>query len=246
MTHINRRAIERIVVLTGAGVSAESGLQTFRDSGGLWEGHDPMDIATPEAFAHDPHLVYRFYNARRNQLRKVAPNAAHRALARLQRDFAGEVFLVTQNVDDLHERGGSSQVCHMHGELTSMRCLKCAAVVAVESDYDASTVCPSCSRSGGLRPDIVWFGEMPYHMDHIAAQLARCELFVAIGTSGVVYPAAGFVREARLAGALTLEINKQTSEVSSQFHEQRQGAATREVCALVDELLSSAGPGAAD
>lgn len=235
------RDIRRIVILTGAGVSAESGLKTFRDSGGLWEGYDPMEIATPEAFARDPELVYRFYNARRNQLAEVLPNAAHHALARLQQQFAGEVFLVTQNVDDLHERGGSDQVCHMHGELRSMLCVRCDAVLAANSDYDSTTACPACTGVGGLRPDIVWFGEIPYHMEQIAQRLSECDLFIAIGTSGVVYPAAGFVREANMAGAITVEINNQLSEVTGQFQVQRQGPATREVSALVDELLLPAG-----
>ena len=239
MSVLADRAIARIVVLTGAGVSAESGLRTFRDSGGLWEGHDPMEIATPEAFARDPELVYRFYNARRNQLGEVAPNEAHRALARLQDEFAGEVFLVTQNVDDLHERGGSGQVCHMHGQLDTMLCLACSATMSAQGDYDGGTHCPRCGEPGRLRPDIVWFGEIPYHMEEIGAQLARCDLFIAIGTSGVVYPAAGFVREARMAGAVTVEVNKQVSEVSGYFHEQRQGDATQVVAGLVAELLGA-------
>lgn len=231
------RPIEQIVILTGAGVSAESGVATFRDAGGLWEGHDPMEIATPEAFARNPDLVYRFYNARRNQLHTVAPNAAHLAVARLQREFAGDVFLVTQNVDDLHERGGSPQVCHMHGRLCSIICRHCGEVTRTDSDYDGTTPCSRCGSSGGLRPDVVWFGEIPYHMDAIGERLARCDLFIAIGTSGVVYPAAGFVREALRNGALTVEVNKEISEVTGLFHEQRQGAATVEVTALVEELL---------
>ncbi len=239
MSLFTDRPVEHIVILTGAGVSAESGVATFRDAGGLWEGHNPMEIATPEAFARNPDLVYRFYNARRNQLQTVAPNGAHRAVARLQREFAGAVFLVTQNVDDLHERGGSLQVCHMHGELRSVICLLCGEVSDTEGDYDATTPCPRCAASGGLRPDVVWFGEVPYHMDTIGAQLARCDLFIAVGTSGVVYPAAGFVREARMNGALTVEVNKEISEVTGLFHEQRQGAATVEVAALVEELLHS-------
>lgn len=237
MPVIEGRRINRIVILTGAGVSAESGLATFRDSDGLWEDHDPMEIATPEAFQRDPDLVYRFYNARRNQLDDVEPNAAHRALARLQSEFTGDVYLVTQNVDDLHERGGSEQVCHMHGELASMLCSACCETMSADVDYDGRTVCPLCSTSGRLRPNIVWFGEMPYYMDDIGQYLQNCDLFIAVGTSGVVYPAAGFVREARLAGALTIEVNKEVSEVTGQFHQQRQGPATSEVVALVDELL---------
>ncbi len=180
------RFINRIVVLTGAGISAESGIATFRDADGLWENHDPMEIATPEAFARNPDLVYRFYNARRNQMCSVEPNAAHRALARLQREFAGDVFLVTQNVDDLHERGGSTQVCHMHGRLGSMLCGRCDSSMPAAGDYDARTACPDCGESGRMRPDVVWFGEMPYHMEEIELRLADCDLFIAIGTSGVV------------------------------------------------------------
>lgn len=233
-----QREVERIVILTGAGVSAESGLATFRDSGGLWENHDPMDIATPEAFARDPALVYRFYNARRRQLSGAAPNDAHRAIAKLQRCFTGEVFLVTQNVDDLHERGGSEQVCHMHGELCSVLCRGCGATSRTATDYDGGSACAVCGAAGALRPDIVWFGEVPYHMDQIGLQLSRCDLFIAIGTSGVVYPAAGFVREARLAGAITLEINRELTEVTGYFDQQRQGDATRETGRLVEELLA--------
>ena len=239
MPLFNDREIGRIVVLTGAGVSAESGLSTFRDAEGLWENHDPMEIATPEAFARDPDLVYRFYNARRNQLDSVEPNAAHQALARLQREYPGAVYLVTQNVDDLHERGGSPQVCHMHGELRSMLCRHCGETLPAQAPFDASSHCPDCDQPGGLRPDIVWFGEMPYHMAEIGQQLSSCDLFVAVGTSGVVYPAAGFVREAHAHGAMTVEVNKEISEVSGLFQRQRQGAATLEVTALVVELLES-------
>jgi NAD-dependent deacetylase len=238
MQRLDKHTGKRIVILTGAGVSAESGLATFRDSDGLWEKHDPMQIATPEAFANNPALVYRFYNARRNQLRDVCPNDAHRALARLQKDFPGNVFLITQNVDDLHERGGSEQVCHMHGELNSVLCRACNRTLRVSEDYDGHTSCPLCGVSGKLRPDIVWFGEIPYHMDAIGARLRECDLFIAVGTSGVVYPAAGFVREALRGGAQTIEINKEPSEVAGYFHRQRRGAATVEVAMLVAELLA--------
>jgi NAD-dependent deacetylase len=232
------RFIKRVVILTGAGISAESGLSTFRDADGLWEQHDPMEIATPEAFARDPALVYRFYNARRDQLASVQPNAAHLALAQLQQAPGAEVFLVTQNVDDLHERAGSEQVCHMHGELRSMLCQACDSVMPALASYDAASTCAHCNTRGKLRPDIVWFGEMPYHMDLIDLKLADCDLFVAVGTSGVVYPAAGFVRQAGIHGATTLEINKEISEVSNHFQLHRQGPATREVTALVRELLA--------
>ena len=237
MPYFQGRYIGRVVVLTGAGISAESGVPTFRDADGLWERHNPMDIATPEAFRRDPALVYRFYNARRTQLARAQPNAAHKALARLQRDFPGEVFLVTQNVDDLHERGGSSQVCHMHGELLAMSCTACERSMRAGGEFDGSSTCPACGASGQLRPDVVWFGEIPYHMDAIEMRLAECDLFVAIGTSGLVYPAAGFVRHALAAGATTVEINSQLSEVTDLFHHQRTGLATAAVSALVDELL---------
>ncbi|MCB1843223.1 MAG: NAD-dependent deacylase [Halioglobus sp.] len=233
--------MQRVVVLTGAGVSAESGLQTFRDADGLWEGLDPMEIATPQAFAANPELVYRFYNDRRRQLDTVEPNDAHAALARLQREFAGRVFLLTQNVDDLHERAGSVQVCHMHGQLRNQLCSYCGSRTPVVSDLSARMRCAQCQQAGGLRPDVVWFGEIPYHLEDIASEIACCDLFIAAGTSGAVYPAAGFVREARHAGALTAEINLQLSEVSGYFHEQRQGPATREVTAMVDALLNASG-----
>jgi NAD-dependent deacetylase len=196
-----------------------------------------MRIATPEAFARDPALVYRFYNARRNQLQDVYPNDAHRALARLQAEFPGDVFLVTQNVDDLHERGGSEQVCHMHGQLNRMLCQTCTSTLAVIADYDGGSRCPQCGVRGKLRPDIVWFGEVPYHMETIGAKLRTCDLFIAVGSSGIVYPAAGFVQEALAGGAQTVEVNRELSEVTGFFHRQRRGMATEEVVALVEELL---------
>lgn len=238
MSLFQGRHIERIVALTGAGVSAESGLATFRDPEGLWEQHDPMDLATPEAFARNPALVYRFYNARRSQLATVVPNTAHTALARLQREFSGQLFLITQNVDDLHERAGSPQVCHMHGQLQLVLCTSCRRSMRANADYDSASRCPDCGSIGSLRPDIVWFGEMPYYMEEIDAQLADCDLFIAIGTSGVVYPAAGFVRQARQHGAITLEINREVSEVAGLFHQRRQGLATVEVASLTEQLLA--------
>jgi NAD-dependent protein deacetylase/lipoamidase len=233
-----KNPIDHIVILTGAGISAESGIATFRDADGLWENHDPMEIATPEAFASNPGLVYRFYNSRRRKLVEAQPNAAHRALARLEREFTGTVFLVTQNVDDLHERAGCGQVCHMHGELAAVLCQHCGESRTTAEDYDDSSSCPGCDKQGGLRPDVVWFGEMPYHMGEIEQHISRCDLFVAIGTSGVVYPAAGFVQEALRWGAHTVEINKELSEVTGLFHEQRQGLATEEVEKIVGELLA--------
>lgn len=242
MSGTRRGPFGHIVILTGAGVSAESGLATFRDAQGLWEDHDPMTLATPEAFARDPARVYRFYNARRAQLDDVQPNAAHRALAELQRQYAGEVFLITQNVDDLHERGGSVQVCHMHGQLRQALCRLCGASSRIDGCYDIDTCCPGCGGPGGLRPDVVWFGEVPKDMDTIESQLSRCDLFVAIGTSGVVYPAAGFVQMALSAGAFTLEINREVSDVGALFDERRQGLATVTVVDWVGEMLAGESP----
>ena len=227
----------RIVILTGAGVSAESGVPTFRGPDGLWEGHRVEDVATPQAFRRDPVLVQRFYDARRAALRRVEPNAAHRALARLDAEWPGELLLVTQNVDDLHDRAGSRRMLHMHGELKSAWCLACDRRQSwAESLLDAPS-CPACGLSGHMRPDIVWFGEMPYHMDRIEAALMAADLFVSIGTSGNVYPAAGFVDLARHAGARCIELNLDPSMTSGRFHESRLGPAGTLVPQLVDELL---------
>lgn len=228
----------RIVILTGAGVSAESGLPTFRDADGLWHGHRVEEVATPEAFSRNPALVHEFYNMRRAALKTVQPNAAHEAIARFQREFSGEVVLVTQNVDDLHERGGSPSVIHMHGELRRVRCARCHMDEICEADLSTETVCRMCQRSGGMRPDIVWFGEMPYHMDKIQDALARADVFIAIGTSGHVYPAAGFVEIARGAGARTIEVNLDATLASYSFHEHRTGPATIQVPLLIEELLA--------
>ncbi len=231
---------KRIVILTGAGISAESGIDTFRSAGGLWEQHKVEDVATPEGFARDPDLVLGFYDMRRAALAKVEPNPAHIALARLEAEYAKEqgreLLLVTQNVDDLHERGGSKQVLHMHGELKSALCTSCE----MRSEWNATMSdlppCPICKAST-LRPDVVWFGEMPYQMERIYAGLAECDLFVSIGTSGAVYPAAGFVQEARNAGAATLELNLEPSEGSHHFTEARHGKASELVPDWVGEVL---------
>ena len=196
-----------VVVLTGAGISAESGLGTFRAADGLWEAHRIEDVATPEAFMRNPGLVHDFYNARRRQLRDVEPNAAHWALAEFEKAHDGDFLLITQNVDDLHKRAGSRQLASMHGDLLSMRCLACDTVAKIQEDLSAAAVCQSCNQSGVLRPDIVWFGEMPYHLSPIHDALSCCGLFVAIGTSGNVYPAAGFVQTAKAAGARCIELN---------------------------------------
>jgi len=227
-----------IVILTGAGVSAESGLATFRGPDGLWEGHRVEDVATPEAFARDPELVHAFYDARRARLRDVEPNAAHRALARLDAEWPGDLLIVTQNVDDLHERAGAKRLLHMHGALTSGWCLACDERFPWEGAMGEGATCPLCQAVGQIRPDIVWFGEMPYEMDRIDEALMNADLFVSIGTSGAVYPAAGFVQTAKYCGARTLEINLEPSQGSIFFDERRYGPAGVEVPTWVDELLA--------
>jgi len=228
--------IRNIVILTGAGVSAESGVATFRGPGGLWEGHRVEDVCTPQALAHDPVLVHRFYDERRAKLASVAPNAAHAALARLDAEWPGELLLVTQNVDDLHERAGSKRLIHMHGELNSALCVECDARKAWTGGLAPRTRCATCGAPS-LRPDIVFFGEMPYQMDAIDAAISRADLFVSIGTSGAVYPAAGFVRTARYHGADTLELNLDRSEGSAWFGESRLGPAGTLVPQWVESLL---------
>ena len=261
--------IRNIVILTGAGVSAESGLATFRGPDGLWEGHRVEDVCTPEAFRRDPALVHAFYDARREKLATAEPNAAHHALARLDAAWTGELLLVTQNVDDLHERAGSTRLIHMHGELMKGWCLACDERFEWTGPMSASTIrsepveglsilspdergspstgtgrangniCPACGAIGQVRPDIVWFGEMPYEMDRIDDALRNCDLFVSIGTSGAVYPAAGFVQTARYCGAQTLEMNLEPSLGSYLFEKSRTGPAGELVPAWVEELLSS-------
>ncbi|MFQ5622828.1 MAG: NAD-dependent deacylase [Paracoccaceae bacterium] len=228
--------MRNIVILTGAGVSAESGLGTFRDAGGIWTKYDFRDVATPEGFARSPALVHEFYNARRANCRKAAPNAAHAALARLERNFGGEVLVITQNVDDLHERAGSRNVRHMHGELFGALCASCGHRWDAPVRMSGADACPSC-RARTVRPDVVWFGEMPYCMDEIAAALGRADLFVAIGTSGQVYPAAAFVQDASAAGARTLEINLERTAISGDFDAGRYGPAGELVPRWVGEVL---------
>ena len=223
----------KVVVLTGAGISAESGVPTFRDAAGLWAGYDPMDVATPEAFAADPDLVHRFYDERRTALPQVQPNPAHRALARLEEAMGADLFLVTQNVDDLHERAGSRQVHHLHGRLRAAWCTACDARHDWDGALAARPPCPACG-SRSLRPDVVWFGEVPYDMDTVEQRLRECDLFVSIGTSGLVYPAAAFVHRAR---GDTLELNLDPSAGSGDFARSRRGPASELVPAWVEELL---------
>ena len=234
------RDIANIVILTGAGVSAESGVATFRGPDGLWEGHRVEDVATPEAFRRDPELVHTFYDARRARLGEVEPNSAHLALARLDSEWPGELLIVTQNVDDLHERAGAKRVLHMHGELKSAWCLDCDARSAWQGDLLPGPACPVCGENGRLRPDIVWFGEMPYEMERIERALMAADLFVSIGTSGAVYPAAGFVQTARYCGARTLELNLEPSLGSVFFDEVRTGPAGTLVPEWVDQVLRDA------
>lgn len=234
-----RDEMDSIVILTGAGVSADSGVATFRGPDGLWEGHRVEDVATPEAFARDPALVRSFYDARRARLDTVHPNPAHDALARLDREWPGELLIVTQNVDDLHERAGARRLLHMHGELRSGWCLSCGDRFAWKGSMGEDAACPSCGASGKVRPDIVWFGEMPYEMERIDEALMRCDLFVAIGTSGAVYPAAGFVQTARYRGARCIELNLEPSQGSIFFHETRLGRAAELVPQWVEELLGA-------
>jgi NAD-dependent deacetylase len=234
----------RIFALTGAGVSAESGLGTFRDKDGtgIWARFDPMKLATPEAFARDPDAVHAFYNARRHNLLSAAPNAAHFALARLEAALEARgdrLTLVTQNIDDLHERAGSRRVVHMHGELLKARCSFCGYASPWSDDLSRASLCPDCGRAEAMRPHVVWFGEIPFEMETIAETLAEADLFVAIGTSGAVYPAAGFVAMARRRGVATCELNLDPSDNADLFDERRYGRAGEVVPAWVEEMLSA-------
>ena len=235
--------LNAIFVLTGAGISAESGLGTFRDKRGegIWAKFDPMKLATPEAFARDPNSVLAFYDLRRRNLMSAEPNAAHFALARLENTLnerGGSLSLVTQNIDDLHELAGSRRVIHMHGELLKARCNACGTVRPQLGDLAVSHACGNCGRTGALRPHVVWFGEMPFCMDEIERALAKADLFAAIGTSGAVYPAAGFVAKAHAYGLRTCEINREAADNADLFDEQRRGAASETVPAWVEDILS--------
>lgn len=231
-----------IVILTGAGISAESGIKTFRASDGLWESHRIEDVASARGFAVDPELVHRFYNMRRRQL--VSPtirhNEGHEALARLQESFPGQVFIVTQNIDNLHKRAGSENIIHMHGELLKMRCSASGKIYPIRGDIGILDRCDCCGSAGTLRPHVVWYGEKPLAMERIYHALESCDLFLSIGTSGNVYPAAGFVRVARSGGAHSVELNLEPSEVESAFAEKIYGPATRVVPAFVDRILEVA------
>jgi NAD-dependent deacetylase len=226
-----------IVILTGAGISAESGIKTFRAADGLWEEHRVEDVATPEGFARNPSLVYEFYNQRRRQLLSPAikPNAAHSALARFEHEFPGEFLLITQNIDNLHERAGSKQLLHMHGEILKMRCTQSQMQFDIREDLTFDTQCRCCKCPGNLRPHVVWFGEMPLHMQQINQALEQCELFIAIGTSGNVYPAAGFYQTAKRYQARTIEMNLE--ETGSMFDAHLYGPASETVPRYLQQLL---------
>jgi NAD-dependent deacetylase len=234
-------ACRRIVVLTGAGLSAESGIATFRDTGGIWSTVRVEDVATPEGFARNPARVHDFYNARRRTCASATPNLAHLALARLEAGFGDDLLVVTQNIDGLHEAAGATRLLHMHGELRKALCQHCDARADVTGDLSTASTCTACGRSGGqhggMRPDVVWFGEIPYHMDRIHAALEAADLFVSIGTSGNVYPASSFVAVARQHGAFTVELNLEPSAGAALFHEAIHGPATQVVPTFVDRLL---------
>ena len=233
----NWQGDEFIVILTGAGISAESGLGTFRDKDGLWTRYDLNEVATPEGFARNPRLVQDFYNARRANARAARPNAGHLALARLQRDWGGDVLIVTQNVDDLHERAGSISVLHMHGALDGALCAECGQRWPAPEIMQVEDRCPICERSA-TRPDIVWFGEIPYHMEEIWFALRQCDVFVSIGSSGTIFPAAAFAQDASRSGAYCIEINAEASAVVRDFDQVRIGPATSAVPEWVDSLLA--------
>lgn len=228
---------QNVVILTGAGISAESGLQTFRDAGGLWCGHKVEDVATPQAFMRNPALVHEFYNMRRKQLSEVTPNAAHCALSVMERQWQGDFMLITQNVDNLHERAGSRNMLHMHGELVKARCVDSNQIFEWKGDISTDSICQCCQKIGTLRPHIVWFGEMPLYMKRIEAAIQNCDVFIAIGTSGIVYPAAGFVYEAKQAGAFTIEMSLESSN-SPYFDRGLYGPATHTVSELVRHILA--------
>lgn len=229
-----------IFILTGAGISRESGLDTFRDADGLWAKVRLEDVATPGGFARDPKRVYDFYNQRRRELTggRIEPNAAHLALARLEAEASEEVLVVTQNVDDLHERAGTGNLLHMHGEMLKARCQSCGAVLPWAADLGGADACARCGRAGALRPHVVWFEEMPLYLEEIDRALRRCRTFVSIGTSGDVYPAAGFVRQALEAGARTVELNLEPSRHAALFRAGTYGPATEIVPAWVETVLA--------
>ena len=229
-----------IVILTGAGISKESGLSTFRDKDGIWAQYNIEDVATHDAFLREPEGVHDFYNQRRKGLQdaSVQPNAAHVALAKLEAQWPGKVLIVTQNIDDLHERAGSRNLIHMHGELLKARCERCTSIHHWAIDLFPSSECPSCGQAGGLRPHVVWFGETPFAMDIIDNALQSCGLFLSIGTSGNVYPAAGFAQRVKTTGqAQSVDINLEPCEGADYFDDGVYGLASEMVPLVVEQLL---------
>ncbi|MCQ8184946.1 NAD-dependent deacylase [Parvularcula maris] len=229
----------RIVVLTGAGISADSGVDTFRDQNGAWVKNNPMKVATPEGFAEDPERVHAFYNARRAQLPGVDPNPAHVALAELEREAVkagGSFTLVTQNVDNLHARAGSKNILPIHGSLTKVSCQACQEVFDWEKNLSVKTPCPSCGARA-MRPYIVWFGEIPRHFDKVEEAMMEADLFISVGTSGSVYPAAGLVGFARERGIPRVELNLEPSDNAYLFTDKRYGRASEVVPAYVRDLV---------
>jgi NAD-dependent deacetylase len=240
METLRSKKIKNIVILTGAGISAESGIQTFRASDGLWENHRIEDVATPDGFRRNPSLVYKFYNERRKKLLspEIAPNNAHFAITHLEQNFPGTVTTITQNVDDLHERSGTKNLLHMHGELLQMRCQKTGMIFEIKTDLNSDSICSCCNQKNNLRPHIVWFNEIPLHMDKIEFELSYADLFLSIGTSGNVYPAAQFVSIAKkMNRAYCIEINPHSTMVQNEFDELIRENASTALPRLVEELL---------
>ncbi len=229
---------KRIFILTGAGISAESGIGTFRDANGLWNNHKVEDVATVEAFEKNPQYVHRFYNELKPDLLEAKPNLAHLCLTKLQTNYNGNVDIVTQNVDTLHEKAGSKNVYHMHGKIDEAICLNCGHILKSDDDVDTSTICPHCTMAGFMKPNIVFFGEMPLYMPEIEKKLRECDLFISVGTSGVVYPAAGFVYTAKYYGADTIEFNLEKTSNNCLFDEHIFGKCTNTLPEFVEKLLS--------
>jgi NAD-dependent deacetylase len=229
---------KKIFIHSGAGLSQESGLKTFRDQNGLWENHPVEKVATPEAFEKDPDLVYRFYNLRRSQLYdEVRPNKAHSSIANFQKKYSGDLFICTQNVDNLLETAGCQKVHHMHGELSKMRCLETNQVFDAPKVFDAQTTCQCCGEPNNLRPHIVWFGEMPFYLGEIQEFLEDLELFISIGTSNQVYPAASFIQYAKQNGAHCIEVNNEKTQLSPLFNESHIGKASELLPKILEEIL---------
>lgn len=233
-----KKNYHNILVLTGAGISAESGLATFRGSNGLWNGHKVEDVATIDAFERNPEYVHRFYNELKPAISEAKPNPAHLALAKLEKEYTGRVDIITQNVDTLHEKAGNNNVWHIHGQIDQAVCLNCGEVVETWGEMNSQSICPKCHLQGKLKPNIVFFGEQLLYMDHVEKLLRQCDLFLSVGTSGVVYPAAGFVQIAKLNGADTYEFNLEPSANSYLFDHHSYGLSGTTLPPFVNELIN--------